>query len=376
MKRAAICLVFVLAALSGAWPAGAVDTVVYGFDKNFLPYSFVRTRESVGFEVDLLEAIFDDSGMKLEKRPMEEWERVQAELSSNTLQISSGMTRTELRQKLFIFPERENLTLRGRFFTRKEDRKPLAEDLRGQSVAVKKGSVYHTRAQNFGGFKVYAYENDEAALKAMWMGETVAYFGPDKTAYWYVEQEGLDGVAAVGRPVDETHMFFAFYKGQTALRDFVNKRLGELRRNGVYDRIYRKWFVPELTPEERDGMIEAAKQASRKSFAPYSGKHTGAAALSRTGEIYTGCSIESHAPISGVSALQAAISAAVAAGDTELRAVVLTDGNGSVRCPGAPLRPLLQEFGRGLLVLVEPEPGEYDSIMISRLTPFSEHSSP
>jgi cytidine deaminase len=362
-----------------AFPGGGVlaqDTVVYGFDKNFPPYSFVRARESVGFEVELLRAVFDDSGMKLEMRPMDEWERVQAELSSNTVHVSSGMTRTELREKLFIFPDRSNLVLRGRFFTRLEDRVPRAGDLRGRAVSVKKASIYHTRVQNFGGFKVYAYETDEEALNAMWMGETVAYFGPDKTAYWHIEQNDLEDVAAVGRPVDETRIYYAFYKGRTELRDFVFTRLGELRRSGEYDRIYRKWFVPELLPEERDALIEAARNEARKSFVPYGGGEAGAALLSRTGKTYAGAGVESARPESGVSALESAVAAAVAAGDVEFRAAVLVDAQGRVVPPDPAERTLLLEFGRGVLVLVELEKGEYDAIMISRLLPFAAQASP
>jgi len=374
MKRAVICLAaLMMLSIHGAFEARAQSQdVVYGFDKNFLPYSFVRGRESIGFEVELLKAVFDDSGLKLETRPMEKWERVQSELSSNTLQVSSGMTPTELRQKLFIFPERENLTLKARFFAREKDRAPRAEDLRGQTVAVKKASIYNTIVQNFGGFKVYGYETEEEALGAMWMGETMLYFGPDHTAYWFIEQNDYEDVAALGRPVAETGLYFAFYRGQTKLRDFVDRRIGELHRNGEYDRIYRKWFVKEVLPEERDALIESARQAARKSFAPHGGGDAGAALLSRTGKTYTGAKIQGLETGTGLSAIEAAVAAAVNAGDTEIRAAVLVGADGAVATPGTTERSLLMEFGRGVLVLVEPEPGEFDTLMVSRMLPYAE----
>jgi cytidine deaminase len=345
-------------------------TVVYGFDKNFLPYSFVRNQKSTGFEVEVLEAVFDGTGIKLETRPMQEWERVQAELSSNVLQVSSGMTRTELREKLFIFPARPTFVLEGRFFTRPETRAPRAEELRGNAVSVKKDSLYHRRLENFGGFKISAYPTDEEALNAMWIGETRAYFGPGKTAYHFVEKNDWQGVAAVGLPVSRTEVYYAFYKGKTELRDLVDRRLGEIRRNGVYDEIYRKWFVDELTPQERDGLIKSAAEAASIAFALHSGKGGGAALLSRTGEVYTGSETECADPEYGVSALAAAVSAAVSAADTEIRAAAVVDDSGRLVPPEPSERALLQEFGRGVLVLVEPEKGEYDSVMISRLMPY------
>lgn len=376
MKKAALSLLALLMLIVPDPSAVRAEDVVYGFDKNFLPYSFVRGRESIGFEVELLKAVFDDSGMILETRPMDQWERVQAELSSNTLQVSSGMTRSDLRQKLFIFPERPNLTLWARFFTRQRDRAPRAEDLRGQTVSVKKASIYNTMVQNFGGFKVYTYETEEEALNAMWMGETMVYFGPDLTAYWFIEQNKLESVAAVGRPVAATDMFFAFYRGQVKLRDFVDRRIGELHRSGEYDRIYRKWFVKEVLPEERDALIKAARDAARKSFVPHGGQDAGAALLSRTGMTYTGSLIEGAEPGSGVTALEAAVAAAVGAGDTEIRAAVLVSQGGDLVSPTAAERSLLMEFGRGVLVIVEPEKGEYDTLMVSRLLPFAAQTSP
>jgi cytidine deaminase len=206
----------------------------------------------------------------------------------------------------------------------------------------------------------------------MWMGETMLYFGPDHTAYWFIEQNDYEDVAALGRPVAETGLYFAFYRGQTKLRDFVDRRIGELHRNGEYDRIYRKWFVKEVLPEERDALIEAARKAARKSFVPNGDGDGGAALLSRTGMTYTGAKIQGLEPGTGLSAIEAAVAAAVNAGDTEIRAAVLVGADGAVATPGTTERSLLMEFGRGVLVLVEPEPGEFDTLMVSRMLPYAE----
>lgn len=40
-----------------------------------------------------------------------------------------------------------------------------------------------------------------------------------------------------------------------------------------------------------DNLIEAAQQAARKSYVPYTGTQRGAALLTRSGDVYTGCDV-------------------------------------------------------------------------------------
>src|ERR1041384_3005498 len=47
-----------------------------------------------------------------------------------------------------------------------------------------------------------------------------------------------------------------------------------------------------LTPAEREQLIEAAKQALQRAYAPYSNFHVGAAVLTDQGQVFTGCNVE------------------------------------------------------------------------------------
>jgi cytidine deaminase len=70
-------------------------------------------------------------------------------------------------------------------------------------------------------------------------------------------------------------------------------------------------------------MLDAAKAVRLNAHAPYSGFKVGAAIRSASGVIYAGCNVENVAYPEGTCAEAGAISAMVAAGETEITEVLI-----------------------------------------------------
>lgn len=98
---------------------------------------------------------------------------------------------------------------------------------------------------------------------------------------------------------------------------------------------------------DRD-LIEIATGMMKQSYAPYSHFHVGAALLTKSGKVYTGCNIENAAYPATVCAERTAIFKAVSEGETKFESIAIVGGvNGLVKDYCAPCgvcRQVMREF--------------------------------
>lgn len=98
---------------------------------------------------------------------------------------------------------------------------------------------------------------------------------------------------------------------------------------------------------DRD-LIEIATGMMKRSYAPYSHFHVGAALLTKSGKVYTGCNIENAAYPATVCAERTAIFKAVSEGETKFESIAIVGGvNGLVKDYCAPCgvcRQVMREF--------------------------------
>jgi cytidine deaminase len=92
-------------------------------------------------------------------------------------------------------------------------------------------------------------------------------------------------------------------------------------------------------------MLEMAEIAASRAYAPYSGFHVGAAVLAGSGRAYMGANVESASYGATICAERSAIAAAVAAGETEIKACVVITPTPEPSSPCGICRQLLAEFG-------------------------------
>ncbi|HEY8496332.1 MAG TPA: cytidine deaminase [Limnochordales bacterium] len=132
-----------------------------------------------------------------------------------------------------------------------------------------------------------------------------------------------------------------------------------------------------LSAAEMDRLVAAASAARERAYAPYSGFQVGAALLTTSGEIVTGCNVENASYGATICAERVALGTAVAAGHRRLRALaVVTDAE-----PPAPpcgiCRQSLAEFAaEDLPVILANVKGERRVLTLKDLFPGAFHLSP
>lgn len=116
---------------------------------------------------------------------------------------------------------------------------------------------------------------------------------------------------------------------------------------------------------------DAARTVREKAWAPYSKYHVGAAVLTDSGVIFTGCNVENASYGLTICAERVAVCSAVAQGFKEFRAICISLTGVPVPCGAC--RQFLMEFSPHLPVILDnlDSPGSSDPevVLLSDLLP-------
>ncbi len=125
-------------------------------------------------------------------------------------------------------------------------------------------------------------------------------------------------------------------------------------------------------------LLELAAQARKFSYSPYSGYSVGAALLTKSGKVYTGCNVENAAFTPGNCAERTAVFKAVSEGETEFEAIAIVGGKNGTdpkdACwPCGVCRQVLNEFAdaKTFRVITQSSSEEPEVRMFSELLPFA-----
>ena len=105
-----------------------------------------------------------------------------------------------------------------------------------------------------------------------------------------------------------------------------------------------------MNERERNELIQAAIEAQKQAYAPYSNFPVGAAIRTASGKIYKGCNVENASFGLTNCAERVAAGTAVAAGDRDFTAVAVVSRTGVSPCGAC--RQFLAEFNPKLAVLM------------------------
>jgi len=102
----------------------------------------------------------------------------------------------------------------------------------------------------------------------------------------------------------------------------------------------------------KDKLVKAAIHASTNAYAPYSNYRVGAAVLTDTGEIFTGCNVENASYGLTICAERVAIFKAVSEGFTRWSAIAIYSPDEPIPMPCGACRQVMSEAGNTPDVLV------------------------
>ena len=116
-------------------------------------------------------------------------------------------------------------------------------------------------------------------------------------------------------------------------------------------------------------LIVHARSAREKAYAPYSHFGVGAALLTRTNRVFTGCNVENLSFGLTICAERNAVAAAVAAGEREFTGIAIVSDSKTPVSPCGACRQVLAEFGLELEVCSANLEGQRFEARLDQLLP-------
>ncbi|KAM9859534.1 cytidine deaminase-like [Aulostomus maculatus] len=127
-----------------------------------------------------------------------------------------------------------------------------------------------------------------------------------------------------------------------------------------------------LSEEFVQKLIRQSQEAKKNAYCPYSKFRVGAALMTSTNRVFTGCNVENACYNLGICAERNAISKAVSEGHTHFKAIAIaSDMTDRFISPCGGCRQFIREFGSSWDVYLTKPDGTYQRKTVDQLLPVS-----
>jgi glutamine transport system substrate-binding protein len=245
-----LILSLVLAACGGADNESTGDNKdkVYkvGIDTTYPPFEYEEGGEYKGIDIDIINAIAESKGFKIELSPMD-FGGIIPSMQAGELDVAiAGMSITDERKKVVDFSDsyfEAGLTLVvGKDNTEIEG----LSDLKGKKVAVKKGTTGAQFAQNNAdkyGYEVVQFNDSPAMFQEVSNGNADVLIEDYPVIAYAIAQKDL-GLKIVGDRLNGDQYGIAVIKGENQdLLKKINEGLKELKDSGKYEEILNTYLA-------------------------------------------------------------------------------------------------------------------------------------
>ncbi len=226
-------------------------TFTVGFDAEFPPYGYKdkKTGEYTGFDLELAAEVCDRLGWKLEKKPID-WDSKDMELNSGTIScIWNGFTiNGRENDYTWSVPYIDNKQV---VVVKKDSSIKSLDDLKAKTVAVqtdssalaaltgddatkenKKLAATFKDLKQIGDYNTALMNLESGAVDAVCMDNGVANYNLSKSP---------DKYKVLSDIISKEQYAIGFKKGNTALKDTVEKTLLEMYKDGTVEKIAKKY---------------------------------------------------------------------------------------------------------------------------------------
>jgi polar amino acid transport system substrate-binding protein len=264
MKKLALLLVALFAAMTittGAAMAGALDEIQQrgvlrvGMEPGYMPFELMSKKgEIIGFDVDMAKRMAKAMGVKLELVNTA-WDGIIPALLTNKFDIlMSGMTLTQERNMSINFATPYILIGQSILLNKKfEGEVNSYADLNDSkyTVASKLGTTGEQATKRMiSNAKYISYETEQEGVMEVVNGKIDAFIYDMPFNAIAFSEKGQGKIVHLDTPFTKEPLAWAVRKGDVDFLNWLNNFMAQMKYDGVYDKIYQKWFQDDAWLKE------------------------------------------------------------------------------------------------------------------------------
>lgn len=225
------------------------ETIRVAGDKNFPPFEYVGdSGVYTGFNIDIMNAISIETGVKIEYEPMPWNEAIEA-LRSGKIDAIQGMKYSKARDQIFDFSEAYFISSQGIFVLADNAFIFHLDDLLGRKIAVQKGDIANDFLRKWKNVTLIEANSQEDAIQYLLQGKVDAFVGNRYTGQYFLQKKNQQSlIKIVGEPIHPTDYGIAVMPQNKRLLSILNTGISQIKSNGTYEKIQRKWLGEYIQP--------------------------------------------------------------------------------------------------------------------------------
>ncbi|MFB7777373.1 basic amino acid ABC transporter substrate-binding protein [Streptomyces bauhiniae] len=209
------------------------------------PFQSVVDGKVQGFDVSLIDLVAKDLGVKqkIVDTPFENF-KTGAFLNSGQCDLAAaGMTITDERKKNVDFSDPYFEATQAVLVDKKSGIKSIA-DLKGKKLGAQAQTTGEDLAKSKG-LDPVSFHSSDAVLNGLRTGQVQAVVIDYPVVQGWLKDKANASAFQVVDNINTGEQYgFTVKKGNTALRDAINKALAHAKSDGEYKKIYEKWIGP------------------------------------------------------------------------------------------------------------------------------------
>ncbi|MCK5780275.1 MAG: basic amino acid ABC transporter substrate-binding protein [Psychrilyobacter sp.] len=206
----------------------------------FAPFEFMKDGEIVGFDIDLIDVISRKIGLELEIEVIYFEGLIPALEAEKIDLVIAGMSATDKRKELVNFTTTYYTASQVIVIDKDNQDIPTFDSLNGKKVGVVLGYTGAAMASKIDNITIEKYSAGYAAIIDLKAGKIDAVILDSEPAKGFVRENSWLKLASAVAEKEEYAM--AISKENPELLEKVNDALRELKMDGTYDRLLKKWF--------------------------------------------------------------------------------------------------------------------------------------